>query len=114
MVRGKRPGEFEQIVLLTLAGFRSDVSGRAVYERLTDATGRDVSLAAVHITLQRLHDKGWVRCETTDPAPTEGGKPRRRYALGPEGARVLADLRSQLERLWGDASRHPLLADDRG
>lgn len=114
MVRGKRPGEFEQVVLLTLAGFRSDASGRDVYERLIDATGRDVSLAAVHITLQRLHEKGWVRCETSSPSPNEGGKPRRRYALGAEGARVLADLRSQLDRLWGDARQHPLLADDRG
>ncbi|MEM7414377.1 MAG: PadR family transcriptional regulator [Gemmatimonadota bacterium] len=114
MVRGKRPGEFEQVVLLTLAGFRSDATGREVYERLTETTGREVSLAAVHITLQRLHEKGWARCHTSAPAASEGGKPRRRYALGPDGARMLGDLREQFDRLWGEASVHPLLADDRG
>lgn len=114
MVRGKRPGELEQVVLLTLAGFRADANGREVYERLTEATGREVSIAAVHITLQRLHEKGWARCHTSAPGASEGGKPRRRYALGPEGARVLDELRHQFDRLWGDASRHPLFADDQG
>jgi len=114
VVRGQRPGEFEQVVLLTLAGFRSDAAGRDVYERLTKATGREVSVAAVHITLQRLHEKGWARCETVPPGPNEGGKPRRRYALAPEGARVLADLRHQFDRLWGAARTHPLVADGDG
>ena len=41
MGRGSVPGEFEQLILLTLAGFDEDVTGRQVYEALVAATGRD-------------------------------------------------------------------------
>ena len=108
-MRGELPGEFEQVVLLVLAGFDRDATGREVYDTLTSTTGRDVSVAAIHITLARMHEKLWVDCRTTDPAPGEGGKPRRRYSLAPAGAALLSSQRAQLEQLWGRASAHPLI-----
>jgi PadR family transcriptional regulator PadR len=114
VVRGQLPGELEQVVLLALAGYEGEATGRDVYESVTAATGRDVSVAAIHITLNRIHDKGWAKCRTTEPAPGEGGKPRRRYSLGPEGARVLAEQRAAFDRLWGRALDHPLLGGERG
>ena len=107
-MRARLPGEFEQVVLLALAGFKGEATGRDVYDSLTSATGRDVSVAAIHITLTRLSEKGWVACRTLEPEPGEGGKPRRRYALAEEGATVLGQQRAQLDRLWGSASDHPL------
>lgn len=111
MGRGN-PGELEQVVLLALAGFDGEATGRAVYDAILSATTRELSVAAVHITLQRLTDKGWARCRTAAPEAGVGGKPRRRYALAPEGARVLAEQRRQLDRLWGRAADHPLLGDE--
>ena len=108
-MRGQLPGEFEQVVLLALAGFEAEASGRQVYDVIADTTGRDVSVAAIHITLGRVTDKGWASCTTSQPAPGEGGKPRRRYALSAEGARVLEQQRTQLDRLWGRAEENPLL-----
>lgn len=109
MTRSTTPGALEQIVLLALAGFSDEVRSRDVYESLVAATGHEASVAAIHITLTRLQDKGWAVCRTADPDPGEGGKPRRWYRLSPDGAEVLADLRRQMDRLWEGAAGHPLL-----
>lgn len=111
MGRAKVPGEFEQVVLLTLAGFDGEATGREVYESLVSVTGREVSVAAVHITLTRLEEKGWARCRTSTPEPGRGGKPRRHYALSNDGAEVLHALRRQLDRLWHEARTNPLLGE---
>lgn len=109
MSRGDTPGALEQRVLLTLAGFSGEARSRDVYETLVAATGHETSVAAIHITLARLEDKGWAACRTADPEPGEGGKPRRWYRLAPDGAAVLGDLRRQMDRLWAGAATHPLL-----
>ena len=109
VVRSKVPGEFEQLVLLTLAGFDADASGREVYEVVTSATGRDVAIAAVHITLDRIEQKGWASSETREPEPGEGGRPRRRYAISAAGIEMVRELRRQHDALWGRASTNPLL-----
>ncbi len=111
MARGAIPGEFEHAILLTLAGFADEASGRNVYESLLEATNRDVSVAAVHITLTRLEEKGWATCRTSDPEPGQGGKQRRHYALSEAGAAMLTGLRSQHDRLWDGARSHPLLGE---
>ncbi len=105
------PGEFEQLVLLTLAGFDGELTGRQVYEALVAATGREVSVAAAHITLNRLEEKGWAQCRTSAPEVGEGGKPRRRYRLSPEGGHLLTQLRHQHDQLWDAARAHPLLGE---
>lgn len=114
MGRGNLPGEFEQVVLLALAGFDGEVRGRDVYEALVQSTGRDVSVAAVHITLGRLEEKGWATCRTSQPEPGRGGKPRRHYALSETGATVLTEIRRQLEGLWEAARAHPLIGGSSG
>ncbi len=114
MGRGHLPGEFEQVVLLTLAGFDGEVRGRDVYEALVHSTGRDVSVAAVHITLGRLEEKGWATCRTSQPAPGRGGKHRRHYALSEAGAAALTEIRRQLDGLWEAAQANPLIGRSSG
>ena len=107
MVRRNRPGEFEQVVLLSLAGLRNEASGGEVYDALVHATEREVSLAAVYIALSRMEDKEWVSVRTGAPPVGEGGKPRRYFSLTRKGACVLREWRSQYDRLWEGARTHP-------
>ena len=111
MGRGRFPGEFEQVVLLALAGVNRPASGRDVYERIVETVGREPSVAAIHITLGRMLEKGWVSRETSPPAPNVGGKPRHTYELSPEGAKVLSEQRRHLDRLWDSAARHRLIQE---
>ena len=111
MVRGNQPGEFEQVVMLSLAGLKSEAAGGDIYDALVEATGRDVSLAAVYITLSRMEGKGWVTVRSENPPAGEGGKPRRYFSLTAMGTNALCDLRSQYEKLWAGARAHPGLGD---
>lgn len=112
MVRGNQPGEFEQVVLLSLATKKSEAAVGDVYDTLVGATGREVSLAAVYITLSRMEGKGWVAARSEKPPLGEGGKPRRYFSLTPNGAQALRSLRSQYDRLWEGARAHPGLSGD--
>lgn len=64
-----------EVVLLALAGIGRETTGREVYEAIVDTTGRDASVASVHITLNRLHEKAWATGRV-EPPPGAGGKPR--------------------------------------
>ncbi|MFG1690724.1 PadR family transcriptional regulator [Gemmatimonadota bacterium] len=112
MVQRRQPGEFEQVVLLSLAGLKEEAGGGEVYDALLETTGREVSLAAIHIALSRMEGKGWVSVSTQPPPAGKGGKPRRFYSLTPSGAAILRDLRSQYDRLWEGARAHPGLGGE--
>jgi DNA-binding PadR family transcriptional regulator len=82
-------GEFEQIVLLAVLRLGRDAYGAAVTLEIESHTGRDVSVAAVHTTLDRLEDKGLTKSRLGDPTPQRGGKRKRHYEVTPAGVRTL-------------------------
>jgi DNA-binding PadR family transcriptional regulator len=94
-------GEFEQVVLLALARLKEPAYGGTIHQEILDATGRDVSIPAVYVTLKRMEGKGLVSSEVS--APDSGGRATRNYRLLAEGERALARSRSLLERLWQGA-----------
>lgn len=110
MGRRPFPSELEESLLLILASFPEHARGREISERLAAATGHEVSLAAIYITLGRTEKKGWVNIRTARPEPGVGGRPRKFFALTPEGARVLRGSHDERARLWAAARSHPFLA----
>jgi DNA-binding PadR family transcriptional regulator len=97
-------GEFEQVVLLALARMQDPAYGASIHQEILDATGRDVSIPAVYVTLKRMEKKGLVSSEVTEPST--GGRATRNYRLLPEGERALRRSRELLERLWDGAEVH--------
>lgn len=67
-------GEFEEIVLLTTAILNEDAYGVSVAKELNRLTGRSVSIAAVHISLHRLLDKGLVTSHLGGSTVSRGGR----------------------------------------
>jgi DNA-binding PadR family transcriptional regulator len=96
-------GEFEQLVLLALARLGDEAYGVPVAADIADRTHRDVSLAAVYKTLERLEGKGLVASRIGAPTPERGGRRRKHYRMLPAGQRALrqaiADLRRMTEGL---------------
>ncbi len=91
-------GEFELVVLLALARLADGAYGASIHREILDATGRDVSIPAVYVTLKRMERKGLVASRMQ---PSEdGGRSTRNYRLLPEGEEAMARSRSILERLW--------------
>jgi PadR family transcriptional regulator PadR len=92
-------GEFEQLVLLALLRLGRDAYGASVTLELETQGGRDVSVAAVHTTLDRLEQKGFTRSRLGNPVPQRGGKRKRHYEVTPAGVRALKHSMQALRRM---------------
>jgi len=92
-------GEFELVVLLALARLRGGAYGASIHQEIHDATGRDVSIPAVYVTLKRMERKGLVSSSMSE-AEGATNRPVRRYRLDESGRTAIERSREQLERLW--------------
>ena len=99
MGKGKGPGDLEALALAAVLRVGEEANGRAVYDEIRERTGRDPTLAGVHVTLRRLEKKGWVRSRL-GTVSAKGGRPRRFYALTDEGVRVLSAFRAAWDQVW--------------
>jgi PadR family transcriptional regulator PadR len=93
-------GDFEQLVMLAILQLRGEAYGVPIVDEIERRTGREVSRAAVYITLRRLEEKGLVSSWMSDPTPERGGKPRRYVRVEPRGASLLRDSREAVDRMW--------------
>lgn len=93
-------GEFELVVLLALARLGDGAYGATIHGEILDATGRDVSIPAVYVTLKRMERKGLV-ASSLGVSGSDAGRPTRNYRLLGEGEAAIERSRTALERLWG-------------
>jgi PadR family transcriptional regulator PadR len=92
-------GEFEQALLLTLVRLGDEAYGVSIHEELVARTGRDVALAAVYTTLDRLEKKGYLSHWIGAPTSVRGGRRKKHYRIEPPGAVALTASLDALERL---------------
>ena len=59
-MKGTNLGEFEELVLLTIAALLSEAYSVAICDELEKRTGRVTKLGVVHAVLNRLEEKGFV------------------------------------------------------
>jgi PadR family transcriptional regulator PadR len=82
-------GEFEQLVLIALVRLGPEAYGATVRREIETRAGRELSIAAVYTTLERLEQKELVRSWIGEPTPQRGGRRRKHFELLPLGARAL-------------------------
>jgi DNA-binding PadR family transcriptional regulator len=100
MAKREFPGEFEQVVLLTVARLKDQAYGMAIRQEIADRTGRDVGIGSVYSALDRMEEKGFISSTTGDPTPERGGKAKRYYRLERDGFLALQRAREMFARLW--------------
>jgi PadR family transcriptional regulator, regulatory protein PadR len=61
IMKGTNLGEFEELVLLTIAALINDAYSVAICDELAKHAGRDAKLGVVHAVLNRLEEKGLVK-----------------------------------------------------
>jgi PadR family transcriptional regulator, regulatory protein PadR len=83
-------GDLELLVVLAVLRCGEQAYAVPVRDEIAARAGRDVSRGAVHVTLDRLERKGWLRSHLGDPTPTRGGRAKRLYAVTRAGRTVLA------------------------
>jgi DNA-binding PadR family transcriptional regulator len=93
-------GEFEELVLLTVASLGEAAYGLSVQQRLTHEARRPVELATVHSALYRLEDKGFLSSELGGATAERGGRRKRLFTPTGAGWDALQAARAVRERLW--------------
>ena len=99
-MKGTNVGEFEELVLLTVAALVSEAYSVAVCDELTKHTGREVKLGVVHAVLNRLEEKGLVLSKMGDATNVRGGKRKRYYALTSPGKVAILRAKEVRDQLW--------------
>ncbi|GAB3180895.1 PadR family transcriptional regulator [Telluribacter humicola] len=93
-------GEFEEIVLLMVAILDGEAYGVSVSQELERQTGRLVTFGAIHNTLIRLEEKGFVCSELGGATTERGGRRKRLFSITAYGSRTLQDIQQQRSQLW--------------
>ena len=94
-------GEFEEIVLLTVAILGKDTYGVTVTQELEQKTGRAVGFSSIHTTLQRLEEKGFLSSRMGGATAERGGRRKRYFEVTALGRRALMEVKQVREELWG-------------
>jgi len=93
-------GEFEHLVLLAILRVGDNAYGVPIANVVEERTGREVSHAAVYLTLRRLEEKGWIESELGDPTPSRGGRAKRYFRICSDGLARLREARLELGSMW--------------
>jgi PadR family transcriptional regulator PadR len=103
-------GEFEEVVMLTVAFLGEGAYGVTVTQEIERKTGRAVGFSSVHTTLQRLEEKGFLSSKMGGATAERGGRRKRLFSVTVLGTRTLADIRATRNRLWEAISPQTLPA----
>lgn len=106
-----RLGEFEEVILLLVGILGKEAYAFNIAEEFASQTDRSVSIGAVHSTLTRLEDKGFLRSEMGNSTAERGGRRKRIYTITAYGRRALEAARDFRVSLW---SQYPAFANKFG
>ncbi len=93
-------GEFEEIILLTIATLDNRAYSVAIVDQLATQIKRKAKLGVVHAMLNRLEKKGFIQSELGDPTAERGGKRKRYYSLTASGFAAVRKSKESREVLW--------------
>ena len=95
-----RMGEFEEVVLLTVAILYENAYGIAIKEDIESRLGRKVSVGAMRTALSRLEKKGLLESEFGEATAIRGGKRKRYFKVTPFGKKELEEVMETRKKLW--------------
>jgi len=93
-------GEFEELVLLTIAALDEAAYGVAIKEDIEQRTDRSISIGALHSTITRLEEKGFIKSWLGEPTQERGGRRKRYFQLTNQGKAGLRHVKALRDGLW--------------
>ncbi|MEO5978724.1 MAG: PadR family transcriptional regulator [Chryseolinea sp.] len=93
-------GEFEELVLTMVGILKEDAYGNAIVTEIKQRVGRDSNLSAVHVTLYRLEDKGFIKSQMGGATNSRGGRRKRIFTITNAGIATLQALKESRLDLW--------------
>ena len=89
MIKGSYLGEFEELVLLSVASLPDESYGVSIMHYITRETRRNVNISAVHEVLKRLQRKGYLKSSMGGATAERGGRRKRYFVLTASGRKML-------------------------
>lgn len=89
--KGNYLGEFEELVLLSVASLGDDAYGVSIMQYIEHEAGRSVNISAVHEVLKRLQRKGYLKSKMGGATQERGGRRKRFFLLTVNGRKTLED-----------------------
>jgi DNA-binding PadR family transcriptional regulator len=99
-MKGTNLGEFEELVLLTIASLVNEGYSVTVCDELEKITGRKIKLGVVHSVLNRLEEKGLVKSTMGEATKVRGGRRKRYYSVTNAGKASLIKAKELRDLLW--------------
>ncbi len=93
-------GEFEHHVLLATLRLGDGAYTTSILTELEERTGREVSAAAVFITLRRLEADGLIRTRLRTATERNERRERRYARVTPAGIKLVREAHWRLMQLW--------------
>lgn len=107
-MKGTYLGEFEEVVLLTVAMLEDQGYGITVKQEVEQRTNRPVNLSAVHATLYRLEKKGFLNSKLGEATKIRGGKRKRIFQITPFGVKGIKESKTLREAIWNSIPTYVL------
>ena len=92
-------GEFEYLILTAAARLGHRAYGASIRNEIKEAIGRNCSIGALYITLDRLESKGLIITSMGDATPQRGGRRKRMVRVTAEGARMAREFYTDVTRI---------------
>ncbi|MCB0493853.1 MAG: helix-turn-helix transcriptional regulator [Cyclobacteriaceae bacterium] len=93
-------GEFEEIVMLTVAVLYNQAYGVSIKKEIEVRLKRNVSVGALQTALKRLEDKGYLKSREGDTSEERAGRPKKYFLITALGKRAMQHTKSTRDDLW--------------
>jgi DNA-binding PadR family transcriptional regulator len=94
--------QLELMVLLATMSSGRDAYGVHISWSIAEKSGRDIALASIYATLERLERKGFVKSALGEPTAERGGKARTYFTATAAGIQEAREAHATLLRLSAD------------
>lgn len=93
-------GEFEEIVILTIAVLYKEAYGVAIKKEIESRLSRNVSMGALHTALGRLEDKGYIKSYEGEATEERAGRPKKYFQITALGKKAMGYTKDTRDQLW--------------
>lgn len=93
-------GELEEVILLMVVMLQEEAYGVEVTKEIARQLDRKLSVSAVHATLYRLSEKGYVTSDMGGATAERGGRRKRYFKITTAGSRILREIQDTRSQLW--------------
>lgn len=93
-------GELEELILLLILMLGEDAYGLAIRQALKTEAVRNVTIGAVHGTVNRLEKKGLIESKLGGATDIRGGRRKRIFTVTASGKQALQKSKDIKTHLW--------------